>query len=350
MNIINIFLGICVIIIILFIFSKLIAKYKRSQEIHEAVRSCYVLGTLINLRAYGNAPETAIEEAFEKLNDIDDKMSAFKENSEISKINSGAGVKAESVSNDTYFVVKKALEYSKILEGTFDPTIRPLVKLWGIGTKQEKIPKEVEIENALEFVNYNDVLLEEKNNSIILRKENQALDVGGIAKGFAADEVRNIFIKHKVKSALIDLGGNIFALGNKIDNTPWRVGIQNPFKPRGEFIGILNVVNKSIVTSGNYERYFIKDGRRFHHIIDPKTGYPSKSKIISATIVSNDSIDGDGLSTGIYILGVEKSLRIIESIEGVEAILVTEDKKVYTTSGINGIFMLTDEEFTFKNQ
>jgi thiamine biosynthesis lipoprotein len=349
-SIINILLAICVIIIILFIFSKFIAKYKRSREIHEAVRSGYVLGTLINLRAYGNAPEAAIEEAFEKLNDIDDKMSAFKENSEISKINSGAGLKAESVSNDTYFVVKKALEYSKILEGTFDPTIRPLVKLWGIGTKQEKIPQKVEIENTLEFVNYNDVLLEEKNNSIILRKENQALDVGGIAKGFAADEVRNIFVKHMVKSALIDLGGNIFALGNKIDNTPWRVGIQNPFKSRGEFIGILSVVNKSIVTSGNYERYFMKDGRRFHHIIDPKTGYPSESKIISATIVSDDSIDGDGLSTGIYILGVEKSLRIIESIEGVEAILVTEDKKVYTTSGINKIFILTDEEFILENQ
>ncbi|WP_077857704.1 FAD:protein FMN transferase [Clostridium sp. BL-8] len=350
MSIINILLVICAIVIIFLLISKFINKYNRSKKMHEAARSGYVLGTLINLRAYGNAPEAAIDEAFEKLNDIDDKMSAFKENSEISKINLGAGAKAEIVSYDTYFVVKKAIEYSKILEGTFDPTIRPLVKLWGIGTKDERIPQRSEIDKVLKLVNYNDVILEESNSSIKLKQEKQALDVGGIAKGFAADKVRDIFIKNNIKSALIDLGGNIFALGNKQDNTSWKVGIQNPFKPRGEFIGILSVKDKSIVTSGNYERYFIEDGRRFHHIIDPKTGYPSESEIISATIISDNSIDGDGLSTGIYILGVEKSLRIIESIEGVEAILVTEDKKVYTTSGINEIFMVTDKEFTSENE
>ena len=145
-------------------------------------------------------------------------------------------------------------------------------------------------------------------------------------------------------SALIDLGGNIFALGNKDDGTPWKVGIQNPFKPRGEYIGILSVKNKSVVTSGNYEKYFIKDGERFHHIIDPKTGYPSQSKIISATIISDNSIDGDGLSTGVYILGIDKALKIIEAIEGIDAIFITEDKKVYKTSGIDeNILILTDE-------
>ena len=139
--------------------------------------------------------------------------------------------------------------------------------MWSIGTKQEKIPKENEIEKALKLVNYEDVVLEESNKAIMLKRNNQALDVGGIAKGFAADEVRDIFLKHNIKSALIDLGGNIFALGSKgIKKTPWRVGIQNPFKSRGEFIGILSVKNKSIVTSGNYERYFKKDGKRFNHV------------------------------------------------------------------------------------
>lgn len=309
------------------------------------MKSSYALGTLINLKAYGNKAEMAINESIERLNNIDDKMSAFKANSEISRINLMAGVSAESVSNDTYFVVEKAIEYSKILEGTFDPTIRPLVKLWSIGTKEEKIPDKAQIKDIMNLVNYNDVILDEISNSIMLKNRNQALDVGGIAKGFAADEVRDIFLKHNIKSALIDLGGNIFALGRKQDNTPWRVGIQNPFEPRGEFIGILSVTNKSIVTSGNYERYFMKDEKRFHHIIDPKTGYPSESKIISATIISNNSIDGDGLSTGIYIIGVEKALRIIEEIEGIDAILVTEDKNIYITSGVKEIFTLTNDEF-----
>lgn len=275
-------------------------------------------------------------------------MSAFKENSEISKINLSAGVVPEKVSKDTYFVVKNSIKYSKILEGTFDPTIRPLVKLWNIGAEKEFIPKKINIEEALKFVNYNDVILYENNYSIMLKNKKQALDVGGIAKGFAADEVRDIFYKHNIKSALIDLGGNIFALGSKADNTPWKVGIQNPLKPRGEHVGILSVKDKSVVTSGNYERYFMKDGKRFHHIIDPKTGYPSQSKIISATIISDNSIDGDGLSTGVYILGIDKALRIIEEIQGIEAIFITEDKEVYITSGIKEIFILTDEEFSLR--
>lgn len=276
-------------------------------------------------------------------------MSAFKENSEISKINLNAGVVPEKVSNDTYFVVKNSIKYSNILEGTFDPTIRPLVKLWNIGAEKEFIPKKINIEEALKLVNYNDVILDESNHSVMLKNKKQALDVGGIAKGFAADEVRDIFYKHNIKSALIDLGGNIFALGSKADNTPWKVGIQNPLKPRGEHIGILSVADKSVVTSGNYERYFMKDGERFHHIIDPKTGYPSQSKIISATIISDNSIDGDGLSTGVYILGIDKALRIIEEIQGIEAIFITEDKKVYITSGIKDVFELTDEEFWMHN-
>jgi len=310
------------------------------------IKSSYALGTIINFSVYGSKSEKAIEKAIEKLNDIDDKMSAFKEDSEISKITSKAGFAFESVSEDTYLVIKKAVEYSKILEGTFDPTIRPLVNLWNIGTKEETIPEKSQIDETLKLVNYKDIILDENNHSIMLKNMKQALDVGGIAKGFAADEARDIFYKHNIKSALIDLGGNIFALGSKEDGTSWKVGIQNPFKPRGEYVGILSVKNKSIVTSGNYERYFMKDGKRFHHILDPKTGYPSQSKIISATIISDNSIDGDGLSTGVYIIGIDKAIKIIESIDGIDAIFITEDKKIYKTSGIDkNILTITDEEF-----
>lgn len=329
-----------IVFILIFIFTT--GKYEK----HEIMKNSYALGTLINLRASGSKAEKAIHKALERLNEIDDRMSAFKESSDISKINFSAGSRGENVNSDTYFVVKKAIEYSEILEGTFDPTIRPLVKLWSIGTKEEKIPEKKDIEETLKLVNYKDIILGENTNSIMLKHKNQALDIGGIAKGFAADEVRDIFYKHNIKSALIDLGGNIFALGSKGDGSPWRVGIQNPFKLRGEFVGILSAKNRSIVTSGNYERYFMKDGKRFHHILDPKTGYPSQSKIISATIISDNSIDGDGLSTGVYIIGIDKAIKIIEAIDGIEAIFITEDKKIYKTSGIdNSIFTVTDGEF-----
>jgi thiamine biosynthesis lipoprotein len=148
-----------------------------------------------------------------------------------------------------------------------------------------------------------------------------------------------------IESALIDLGGNIYVHGAKPDGTPWNVGVQDPFKPRGEYIGILKLGDKSIVTSGSYEKYFVKDGEMFHHIIDPRTGYPANSRIVSATIISDDSLDGDGLSTGVYILGVEKSMKLIESLTGIDAIFVTEDRRVYATSGITNNFILTNDDF-----
>lgn len=307
--------------------------------------SSYSLGTIINLRVQGMEAKQAIEKAIERLNDIDDKMSVFKDNSEISKINLKAGDLPEIISKDTYLVIKESLRYSKRLDGAFDPTIRPLVALWNIGTAKEKIPEKYEIENRLKFVNYKDVVLNDSNSSVMLKQKEQSLDLGGIAKGFAADEIRDIFYRYNISSALIDLGGNIFALGSKEDGSPWRIGIQDPFKERGEFIGVLSVNNKSVVTSGNYERYFIQGEKRFHHIIDPKTGYPSDSKIISATIISNNSIDGDGLSTGVYIIGIDKAMALIESIRGVDAIFITDEKKTYITSGIKDNFKITNEEF-----
>jgi thiamine biosynthesis lipoprotein len=147
---------------------------------------------------------------------------------------------------------------------------------------------------------------------------------------------------------LINLGGNIFALGKKPDKTQWQIGVQNPFSKRGEFVGFISIKNKSVVTSGNYERYFISNGKKFHHIIDPKTGYPSESRIVSSTIISDYSIDGDGLSTGVYIMGLDKSIKLIESMKGIDAIFITENKEIYLTSGIKNKFKLIDENFIYK--
>lgn len=339
-------IGIVLLIVLVIILSLIF--FTRDKKPISVEKSFYALGTIINLKAFGNKADKAIEEAREQLLDIDNKMSAFKNESEISRINTNAGIAAQSVSDDTYWLIKKSIEYSELSEGTFDPTIRPLVSLWGIGTKNEKIPKKDEIEEKLALVNYKDITLNENNKSIGLKKKDQSIDVGGIAKGYAADKVKNIFIKHNVKSALIDLGGNILTLGNKIDGTTWNVGIQNPLGNRGSYIGVLNAKDKSVVTSGNYERFFSKEGKLFHHILNPKTGYPSESKIISATIISDKSIDGDGLSTGVYILGIDKAIKLIESLPGIDAIFITSDKEVYATSGVNQHFNLSNNEFIYK--
>lgn len=346
MNPINLILLITIGITALILLSILFLRKKTYEPI---TKSFYALGTLINLKAIGKNAELAIEETVLKLNEIDDNMSAFKSSSDISKINMSSGKDFQSVNEDTYSVVKSAVKYSEILEGSFDPTIRPLVTLWNIGKSNESIPAQKEIDEKRKLVNYKDILFDDATSSIKLSKPNQAIDVGGIAKGFAADVVKDIFLKHKVNSGIIDLGGNVYALGCKDDGTDWKVGIQDPFKQRGEFMGIVTVRNKSVVTSGNYEKYFMKDGRVFHHIIDPTTGYPSESEIISATIVSDNSIDGDGLSTGVYILGVEKSMKLIESMEGLDALFITKDKKVFITSGLKPYFQIANKDYTYKS-
>nr|MBK5237216.1 FAD:protein FMN transferase [Clostridium sp.] len=301
------------------------------------------MGTVIQLKVYGVNAEEASEKALKRISEIENKMSVNIKTSEISKLNDKAGVSGEKLSSDTYSVIAKSVQYSKLTEGALDATIEPIVKLWGIGTDKERVPTKKEIDEKLKLVNYNDIILDEKNSTVQLKKTEQAIDLGAIAKGYTADEIKKILLDNKISSAIINLGGNVFALGKKLDGTSWNIGIQNPLSTRGEYLGTVSVNDKSIVTSGNYERFFIVDGKRYHHIFDPKTGYPSEKGLISATIISDKSIDGDALSTSTYILGLEKGLKLVESIKGVEAIFVTNDKKVYVTPGLKSSFNLTNK-------
>jgi thiamine biosynthesis lipoprotein len=337
------------VLTILIVFGAIILIFVTGEKNKSPmIRNSFGLGTLIHLRVYGGKSEIAIEEAIRIIGEIDNKMSAFKASSDICRINSKAGIEHEKISKETFYVLEEAKKYSQLTEGTFDPTIRPLVELWNLTGKQGVIPSKEDIEEKLKLVNYNDIILDKEKVSVKLKNQNQKLDLGGIAKGYAADMVRDVLKKYKVKSGLIDLGGNIYVLGNKESGEKWNIGIQNPFKERGQYVGILSLSNKSVVTSGNYEKYFISEGKRYHHILDVKTGLPSESEIISATIVSDNSIDGDGLSTGIYILGVEKALKILEAVDGIDGVLITKDKKVYVTSGIKKALVLTDQEFEYE--
>ncbi|WP_396136419.1 FAD:protein FMN transferase [Clostridium sp. SHJSY1] len=343
MNLILITIELVLLLLVIFMLILIISTRNNKDTLTE--KRFYVLGTIIYLKAFGKKSESAIKEAFDYLIDIDNRMSAFKDDSEISIINKNAGIKAKTVSSDTFSLIEEAIKYSELSEGAFDPTIRPVVSLWGIGTKSERKPKKDEIQEKLKLVNYKDIILNKKDNSVGLKNKYQSIDLGGIAKGYATDEITKIFKKNGIKTAIIDLGGNIFVLGNKNNGTSWNVGIQDPIRGRGEHVGVLSLKDKSVVTSGNYERFFIKENEKFHHIIDPSTGYPLKSNVLSATIISDKSIDGDGLSTGVYIMGIEKARNLIESISGIDAIFITEDKNVYITSGIKENFIVTNEEY-----
>lgn len=223
-------------------------------------------------------------------------MSVTIKDSEISQINENAGIRPVKVSADTFYVIQQAVHFSDVEKGYFDITVGPIVKLWNIGTDKARIPSPEEIKAKLPLVNYKDIILDEKNRTIMLKNKGMSIDLGGIAKGYAADKVAQVLKKEGVKHAIINLGGDVIAIGTKPAGGNWRIGIQTPFKPRGEYLGIIEVSNKAVVTSGVYERYFEKDGKLYHHILNPFTGYPADSHLYSVTIIAETSIAGDALS------------------------------------------------------
>ncbi|OSB16459.1 thiamine biosynthesis protein ApbE [Clostridium sporogenes] len=313
-------------------------------------RETYLMGTIINIKAYGKNADKAVQASVDKISDIENKMSLNISTSEINKINKNAGIAPVKVSKNTFDVVKASLIYSEKTKGSFDITVEPLVSLWGIGTDKARIPSKDEISNALSLINYKDVVINEKESTIMLKRKGQAIDLGAIAKGYTADELKKVLLNYNVSSAFLNLGGNVYVLGNKPDKTPWKIGVQNPLEPRGDYLGIVSVSDKSVVTSGNYERFFERNGKRYHHIFDTKTGYPAEKGLISVSIISNKSIDGDALSTSVYTLGLDEGKKLIESLKDVEAVFVTNDKKVYTTSGLKDTFKLTNTDFKLQNK
>ncbi|MBF8982765.1 FAD:protein FMN transferase [Lutibacter sp. B2] len=312
-------------------------------------RDTYALGTYIQMTIMDQTKEDGnriIDLAIKRINDIENEISVNKKNSKITEVNKNAGVKSVVVGDDAYYIIKKAYKYEKMTNGDFDISIYPLVKLWGIGTDYPKLPTSEEIKEKMDLINYKNVIINE-DKSIFLENKKQGIDLGGIAKGYIADEVKKVLRENGVESGVINLGGNIMTIGSKMDGTDWKIGIQNPDTNRGQYFSILDVKDKSIISSGGYERYFDQDGTRYHHILDPKTGYPSNSDLIGTTIISDYGIDGDALSTSVYISGLEKGIELINKLEGIECILVTKDKKVYVSEGIKDDIVLDDDTFKF---
>ena len=294
--------------------------------------------------------DDVLNEVNEKLKDIESKMFWNSSESEIFNLNQSAGKDAVKLSKDTIYVLCKAKEYYKLTEGAFDPTVGPLVNAWGISINEtnedintQKIPEENEIRRLLLLVNCGDLYIDKENNMAKLAKKGQMVDLGGIAKGYAGDEAINIYKKYGITSAYINLGGNVVTLGAKPDGTPWRIGIQNPRDLTGKYVGVVEVVNKAVITSGDYERYIEVNDKRYHHIIDPKTGYPAESGLISTTIITGSSIMGDALSTAVFVLGLEKGMELVESLDDVECIFITNNKDIYVSSGLI-------DNFTFNNE
>jgi thiamine biosynthesis lipoprotein len=324
-----------------------------SKKVEEPVEPIsqteFLMGTVCSIKIYDKSSTKVLDKAFKKIAEIENIMSINKDQSQVIDINNAAGENPVKVSDGTMEVLKEGVKFAGLTEGKMDITVGPLVKLWGIGTEAARVPSKEEIEEKKALISYKNLILNEKDKTAFLRNKGMIIDLGAIAKGYTADQVAKVLQENGVEHAIINLGGNVFAMGKNVTGTPWKVGIQDPFTQRGEIIGLIEVDNKSVVTSGIYERYFEKDGKKYHHILSTSTGYPCDNSIAGVSIISEKSIDGDALSTSVFSMGVEDGMKFINTMPGVEAIFITKDKEVYITPGLKDNFKLTDGQFTLKN-
>jgi len=331
---------------------------KKNRQAEAFERGFYSLGTLCsikifpNLRAqehYGNLLEVDMEKILDEAEALvysfDDQFSVFKEESEISAINKNSGVQPINVKGDTYFLIKKAMEYCDLSDGRMDITVGPLSKVWRKSQKEERLTKQDELTAVKELVNFKRIKLEESKTAVLLETKGMELDLGCVAKGYCADLIRDFLKEKNIERAVINLGGNIVVMGEQATNKGWRIGIQHPEQPRGSFIGYVDIQDSSMVTSGDYERYFEKNGKRYHHILDPRTASPLDNEIVSVTVISKSSLDGDGFTTGVFMLGVSQGMELINKLNGIEAIIITKDREIFLSDGIQKAFQLEDKSY-----
>ena len=247
------------------------------------------------------------------------------------------------VSDPLAELIRKGLYYSKLSEGAFDIAIEPLTSLWDFTAEDPQVPEDRLIQEALTKCDYHNVSVSD-NKEVILKTEDTAIELGAIAKGYIADRLKDYLISQGVKSAIINLGGNVLCIGGKPDDSSFKIGIQKPFADRSETIAVMDIKDKSVVSSGVYERCFEQDGTLYHHLLNPRTGYPYDNGLIAVTIISDESVDGDALSTTCFALGLEDGMKLAESLDNVQAFFVTSDYEIHYTKDFQKEITVTETD------
>ena len=303
----------------------------------------YALGTFCTIELFENGSSGLYNRLFTRLAELEQKLSANRDDSELVMVNRNAGLGPVQISPELLVVLERALYFAGISGGAFDPTAGPLVKLWGIGTETPRIPSNGEIDAVLDLVDWRELeTVQNAVNTAFLKRQGMALDLGAIAKGYAADELVRILAEENIPRAIINLGGDLYVWGTKTDGKPWFIGIQDPLDDPGNYSGILELRGStSVVSSGVYERYFTgNDGKRYHHILgltenEAERGYPAENGILSVTVIAPSAMDADALSTACFILGYEQGLALAN---GAEILFIFEDKTIRGSPGALAIF------------
>ena len=321
-------------------------KEVKDSDVPTEEREIFVMDTYMTLTASGEQAQEALEAAEKEIERLDELFSVGNDDSEITIVNENG---SEILSEDTSYLLERSMELYESTEGAFDITVYPLMEEWGFTTGNYQVPEESRIGELLKTVSASLIRYEEEEKMLTL-PEGVKIDLGGIAKGYASSRVMDIFEEYELVSGMVSLGGNVQLYGAKTDGSLWRVAVEDP-QETSEYLGILEAQDKAIITSGGYERYFEQDGEKWHHILDPKTGYPARSGLTSVTIVSGDGTLADGLSTALFVMGKEQALKYWrENAEDFDVILVEEDGSITITEGIEDSFSSDREYRVEKNR
>lgn len=304
-------------------------------RLREVSKTEFMMDTVFEITAYGPDAEArqAAAAALNEVKRIEELLSAHIATSDVARINQAAGRSAVPVSSETIYLLAEALKYSALTEGAFDVTIKPVVDLWGIGKKDDYIPGPDEIAGVLDLVGYRQVEIDPAAGTVYLLQSGAGIDLGAIAKGYAVDRAAAVLQKRGITAGIVNGGGNIRVLGRKRDGSDWRIAVKDP-RVEGGTAAVLRLADKSVATSGDYERYFIRDNKRYHHIFDPATGEPAASGVIGATVVSDSAMAADILSTAVFVLGPDKGAAVAGQVEGAEVFIIRSDGDFVHSPGL----------------
>ncbi len=317
-------------ILIVLIFCLAFGSYKRQTAGH-ITKTGFYFDTVITLTLYDDKCQHLLDDCFALAEKYENLFSATIPSSEISQINQAGGMPV-TVSDETIALLNKGLEYCSMSNGGFDITIGKLSSLWDFSEHNDSLPDPAAIADAVSTIGYQNIII--SGNEVRLNNPNAAIDLGAIAKGYIADQMKAYLNQNGVTEGAINLGGNVLCIGPKSNGSAYRIGIQMPFAPQGLAAAVVEVPDDTVVSSGVYERYITVDDQIYHHILNPATGYPYENDLLGVSILCQNSVDGDGLSTTCFSLGLTDGMELIESLADTEAVFITQDYEFHCSSGI----------------
>lgn len=313
---------------------------------NEHFATTFAMDTIMEMTIYDENGEQLLTDAEQEIRRLERLFSVTIEDSEIAKLNQNAGIAPVQLSDDTLRILQTGQQINKQTNGCYDMTIAPIVQAWGFTKEEHHVPSSDELSQLLSLVHADNLEISADANTAYLSQHGMSVDLGGIAKGYTSDAVAAMLKQSGVSSALLWLGGNISVIGNKPDGTAWKIAVENP-QDQTDYVGLLEVSDCSVITSGGYQRYFEQDGKRYHHIIDPATGIPSQSDLLSVTIVSENGTKADALSTALFVMGLKDALDFWRQSTDFEAVFVTTDNQVVATEGLRDCFTFEGEDHDY---